>query len=42
MHHLENVSADDITNLLVRFASREGNITSYGPTNMLILTDTAS
>jgi len=42
IHHLENVSADDVTNLLVRFASREGNITSYGPTNMLIITDTGS
>ena len=42
MHHLENVSADDVTNLLVRFASREGSITSYGPTNMLIMTDTGS
>ncbi|MDH3199980.1 MAG: type II secretion system secretin GspD [Myxococcales bacterium] len=42
MHHLENVSADDVTNLLVRFASREGSITSYGPTNMLIITDTGS
>ncbi|MGB5810094.1 MAG: type II secretion system secretin GspD [Polyangiales bacterium] len=42
IHHLENVSAEDITNLLSRFASREANLTSYGPTNMLILTDTGA
>ena len=40
IHHLEHISAEDVTNLLARFASRQGNITSYGPTNMLILTDT--
>jgi general secretion pathway protein D len=42
IHHLDNVSTEDVTSLLARFASREGNITSYGPTNMLIMTDTAS
>lgn len=42
IHHLDNISAEDVTSLLARFASREANITSYGPTNMLIMTDTAS
>ena len=42
IHHLENVSAEDVTNLLGRFKSSTGNITSYGPTNMLIITDTGS
>ena len=42
IHHLENVSADDVTNLLGRFKSASGNITSYGPTNMLIITDTGA
>ncbi|MEM7138078.1 MAG: type II secretion system secretin GspD [Myxococcota bacterium] len=42
IHHLENVSAEDVTLLLARFASREANLTSYGPTNMLILTDTGA
>ena len=42
IHHLENVSAEDVTNLLGRFKSTSGNITSYGPTNMLIITDTGA
>jgi len=42
IHHLENVSAEDVTNLLARFKSSVGNITSYGPTNMLIITDTGA
>jgi type II secretory pathway component GspD/PulD (secretin) len=42
IHHLENVSADDVTMLLTRFKSASGNITSYGPTNMLIITDTGA
>jgi len=42
IHHLENVSAEDVTNLLARFKSASGNITSYGPTNMLIITDTGA
>ena len=42
IHHLENVSAEDVTNLLGRFKSASGNITSYGPTNMLIITDTGA
>ena len=42
LHHLENVSAEDVTTLLGRFKSPSGNITSYGPTNMLIITDTGT
>jgi general secretion pathway protein D len=42
IHHLENVSAEDVTSLLGRFKSSSGNITSYGPTNMLIITDRGS
>ena len=42
IHHLENVSAEDVTSLLGRFKSSSGNITSYGPTNMLIITDTGA
>ena len=42
IHHVEHLSAEDVTTLLSRFASRTGNITSYAPTNMLILTDTAA
>ena len=42
LHYLEHVSAEDVTSLLARFASRTANITSYGPSNMLILTDTGT
>lgn len=42
IQHLQHVSAEDATNLLARFISRTGNITSYAPTNMLILTDTGA
>ena len=42
IHHLENVSAEDVTSLLGRFKSSSGSITSYGPTNMLIITDTGA
>ena len=40
IHHLEHVSADHLAEFLQRFASREGGVTSYGPTNMLLITDT--
>jgi general secretion pathway protein D len=42
IHHLAHLSAEDVTTLLARFASRTANITSYAPTNMLILTDTGA
>ena len=42
IHHLEHTSADDVTNLLARFTSKTGNITSYGPTNMLIISETGA
>ncbi len=42
IHHLEHLSAEDVTTLLARFASRTANITSYAPTNMLIITDTGA
>jgi len=42
LQHLEHVTAEDVTNLLARFMSRTGNITSYAPTNMLIITDTGA
>ncbi len=40
--HVKNVSAEDVTALLGRFRSPVGHITSYGPTNMVILTDTGA
>ncbi len=42
IHHLDHLAAEDVTTLLARFASRTANITSYAPTNMLILTDTGA
>ena len=42
IHHLDHLSAEDVTTLLGRFASKNSNITSYAPTNMLIMTDTGA
>ena len=42
IHHLEHTSAEDVTALLARFMSRTGNLTSYAPTNMLVITDTGA
>ena len=39
IHRLENVSAEEMANLLNRFKSRDGDITPYPPTNTLIITD---
>jgi general secretion pathway protein D len=42
LHHVSNVSAEDVTTLLARFASSEGSVTAYAPTNMIVVTDTGS
>lgn len=42
LYRVDNVSAEDVANLLGRFKSAEGNITAYAPTNTLILTDTGN
>lgn len=42
LQRLENITAEDAATLLTRFKSREGQVSSYGPTNTLILTDTGS
>jgi len=39
---VNNVSAEDVANLLARFKSAEGNVTAYAPTNTLIITDTGT
>ena len=39
LYHLEHISADELTPVLDRFKSPEGDITVYAPTNMLIITD---
>lgn len=42
MHRVQNVSAEDVAQLLSRFKSREGNVTAYAPTNTVIITDMGS
>jgi general secretion pathway protein D len=39
LHHLEHVSAEELTPVLDRFKSPDGDITVYAPTNLLIITD---
>jgi general secretion pathway protein D len=42
LHRLRNVSADDVANVLGHFKSKDGDITVYGPGNLLIITDTGT
>ena len=42
MHRVENVSAEDVAQLLSRFKTQEGNVTAYAPTNTVIITDLGS
>lgn len=42
IHRPRNASADDIANVLGKFKSKDGDITVYGPGNLLIITDTGA
>jgi general secretion pathway protein D len=42
LHRLENIASDDAAALLARFKSADGNVTSYAPTNTVIITDTGT
>jgi general secretion pathway protein D len=42
LYRLENVSPDEILPVLTKFKSKDGDITSYAPGNLLIITDTAT
>ena len=42
IHRLHHVSADDVANVLGHFKSKDGDITVYGPGNLLIITDTGT
>ncbi|MBX3247118.1 MAG: type II secretion system protein GspD, partial [Myxococcales bacterium] len=42
LHRVENVSAEDLAQLLTRFKSAAGAVTAYAPTNTLIITDTGT
>jgi general secretion pathway protein D len=42
MHRLNHISADDAASVLGKFKTKEGDLTVYGPGNMLIITDTGT
>ncbi|HZU85541.1 MAG TPA: secretin N-terminal domain-containing protein, partial [Polyangiaceae bacterium] len=42
IHRLHHVSADEVANVLGHFKSKDGDITVYGPGNLLIITDTGT
>jgi general secretion pathway protein D len=42
IHRLHNVSAEEVAGVLGHFKSKDGDITTYGPGNLLIITDTGS
>jgi general secretion pathway protein D len=42
LHRLRYVSADDMSQVLTRFKTADGDITAYAPTNTLIITDYSS
>ncbi|HMJ12260.1 MAG TPA: secretin N-terminal domain-containing protein, partial [Polyangiaceae bacterium] len=42
LYRLENVSAEEVTALLMKFKSKDGDISLYGPGQLLIITDTGA
>jgi general secretion pathway protein D len=42
IHRLRHVNAEEVANVLGHFKSKDGDITVYGPGNLLIITDTGS
>ncbi len=42
IHRLSHISADEVANVLGKFKTKEGDITVYGPGNLLIMTDTGT
>jgi general secretion pathway protein D len=42
LYRLQNVGAEEASQLLTKFKSKEGDISTYAPGNLLILTDTGS
>lgn len=42
LHRLTYVTADEVSNVLGHFKSRDGDITIYSPGNLLIITDTGA
>jgi general secretion pathway protein D len=42
IHRLRHVNAEEVANVLGHFKSKDGDITVYGPGNLLIITDTGT
>jgi general secretion pathway protein D len=42
IHRLRSVGAEEVANILGHFKSKDGDITVYGPGNLLIITDTGT
>jgi general secretion pathway protein D len=42
MVRMHNVSADEVSNMLTKFKSKDGDVTAYAPGNLLIITDTGT
>jgi len=42
MYRLRNVDAGEVSTVLGKFKSKDGDITVYGPSNLLIITDTGA
>lgn len=42
LHRLQNVGADEMAAILAKFKSKEGDISTHPPSNLLIMTDTGS
>ncbi|MCG2771278.1 MAG: type II secretion system secretin GspD, partial [Desulfobacterales bacterium] len=42
LYRVNNISADEVAKLLVKFKSKEGDISTYAPSGLLIITDTGS
>jgi general secretion pathway protein D len=42
IHRMHHVNADEVANVLGHFKSKDGDITVYGPGNLLIITDTGT
>jgi general secretion pathway protein D len=42
LYRVNHISADEVAKLLVKFKSKEGDISTYAPSGLLIITDTGS
>ncbi len=42
LYRLSHISADEVAKLLVKFKSKEGDISTYAPSSLLIITDTGA